>query len=286
MTTKRTWRSLVEIAAVAALSSLFAVVLAGRSSGTDIKLLTDGSVDGPSAEATVTASRSDVVSQLSLSGLVVAHPVVVVVAPTSGVFTSALSPGLVQKGKPIGTVNGTALTMAFDTEVVRTLVLDGTAVSEGMPVAEVRIVGYAVEAEINGSDAYRVLSGSPLLGRGVIENGPGPFECTILRPADNADSTATTSKYNVDCLIPGDVQAIADVPATVALSSGVAQDVVVLPIEAVNGLVGTGEVTVVVGDQTQTRSVTLGITDGVVVEITAGLDEGEIVLARAPALAA
>jgi multidrug efflux pump subunit AcrA (membrane-fusion protein) len=71
--------------------------------------------------------------------------------------------------------------------------------------------------------------------------------------------------------------------ATVRIDAGVAENVLVVPITAVQGAVQKGNVWVVGDDGKQEeRAVTLGLTDGELVEVRDGLSEGEQVLQFAP----
>jgi multidrug efflux pump subunit AcrA (membrane-fusion protein) len=71
--------------------------------------------------------------------------------------------------------------------------------------------------------------------------------------------------------------------ATVRIEAGLAEDVLVVPVTAVQGAVQKGNVWVVGADGTQEqREVTLGLTDGEQVEIREGLTEGEQVMQFVP----
>jgi multidrug efflux pump subunit AcrA (membrane-fusion protein) len=71
--------------------------------------------------------------------------------------------------------------------------------------------------------------------------------------------------------------------ATLRIEAGIAADVLVVPVTAVQGSVQQGNVWVVAGDGAQEqRAVTLGLTDGEQVEVREGLTEGEQVLQFVP----
>jgi multidrug efflux pump subunit AcrA (membrane-fusion protein) len=71
--------------------------------------------------------------------------------------------------------------------------------------------------------------------------------------------------------------------ATVRIAAGVAENVLVVPVTAVQGAVQKGNVWVVGDDGTQEeRAVSLGLTDGELVEVREGLTEGEQVLQFVP----
>ncbi len=73
-------------------------------------------------------------------------------------------------------------------------------------------------------------------------------------------------------------------PAKVGLETAHSDGVLTLPLEAVTGVAGTGVVSRVDDSGTTEVAVTLGVSDGHVVEIRDGLSEGDRVLAYAPGL--
>jgi multidrug efflux pump subunit AcrA (membrane-fusion protein) len=71
--------------------------------------------------------------------------------------------------------------------------------------------------------------------------------------------------------------------ATVRVQAGVVENVLVVPVTAVQGTVQQGKVWVVGADGAQEeRAVTLGLTDGEQVEVRGGLAEGDQVLQFVP----
>ena len=87
----------------------------------------------------------------------------------------------------------------------------------------------------------------------------------------------------VSCAIPSDVTVFPGLSAQLVLAGGIAENVLVVPITAVEGAAGTGNVYFVLPDgSTELREVTLGLNDGVNVEVTAGLKEGDLILQFVP----
>jgi multidrug efflux pump subunit AcrA (membrane-fusion protein) len=75
----------------------------------------------------------------------------------------------------------------------------------------------------------------------------------------------------------------AGMAATVVVDAGVAEDVLVVPVTAVQGSVQQGNVWVVGADGAQEqRAVVLGLTDGDQIEVREGLAEGDQVLMFVP----
>jgi hypothetical protein len=79
------------------------------------------------------------------------------------------------------------------------------------------------------------------------------------------------------------VTVFAGMGASVAIEAGRADDVLVVPVTAVQGAVQTGNVWVLGDDgQPAQRQVGLGLTDGDQIEVRDGLTEGESVLQFVP----
>jgi hypothetical protein len=202
------------------------------------------------------------------------------------------------------------------------LVEDRATVTAGMPVASATLVGYGIVAEIDGEQAYRI-SGALGSVRAQVPNGPGPFPCKPLGtiaalpegtvptvpdeppaggqpPADQppageqpsgdtapdaaGDGSAPTGLRLV-CTAPANVKLINGVPVTLEVTTQRAEDVLVVPVEAVAGGHGRGQVEVV--DPNGSRrivDVVLGLTDGRVIEVRSGLTGDEKLTVPGPDL--
>ena len=83
--------------------------------------------------------------------------------------------------------------------------------------------------------------------------------------------------------MPTDVQVFAGLTAKVTIAGGLAENVLTLPATAVEGAAGTGVVYLIGSDgETVETPVTLGLSDGITVEITGGVEEGDLVLQFVP----
>jgi macrolide-specific efflux system membrane fusion protein len=84
-------------------------------------------------------------------------------------------------------------------------------------------------------------------------------------------------------VVPADVRVFAGLAAEVTIAGGVAENVLTAPITAVEGTSETGNVHFVLPDgSTELRPVTLGLNDGVTVEIKDGVAEGDMILQFVP----
>jgi hypothetical protein len=188
-----------------------------------------------------------------------------------------------------------------------------------MPVASAKFAGYGIVADLDGSQAYRIAS-APGTVQVQIKDGPGPFPCTVLgtiaalpagTPAPPSPTTAAQppkgqqpsnapiptglptqqpqqqsdpTGLRLVCTPPAGVKMINGVTATLQVVTATAQNALTLPVEAVAGSQGSGKVDVVVDGRRQTKDVTLGLTDGKVVEIKSGLTGDETVAVPGPNL--
>jgi membrane fusion protein (multidrug efflux system) len=176
-------------------------------------------------------------------------------------------------------------------------VLVDQVVAVGDKVGSVSPGTLSVTATVSQADQFRLLA-PPATAEVEVQGGPAPFTCTGLTlgaPAAAAVSTpddgtgqqppgpsgggGTTAR----CQVPAGVTVFPGMAATVRIDAGVADNVLVVPVTAVQGAVQKGNVWVVGEDGKQEeRPVTLGLTDGELVEIRDGLTEGEQVLQFVP----
>ncbi|WP_432491895.1 efflux RND transporter periplasmic adaptor subunit [Kineococcus gypseus] len=183
-------------------------------------------------------------------------------------------------------------------------VLPQQEVTVGQAVATVSPGTLSVSAPLTQEQQFRLLA-PPTTAQVTVPGGPGTFECTDLRtgtpeasapaapqPADPyaggyvdpyADPAQAATGATVSCRVPDDVLVFPGLSATVDVTAGTATGVLTVPVTAVRGRVDDGTVWVVDGTGAQVETpVTLGLTDGTVVEVTGGLTEGAQVLQFAP----
>lgn len=168
-------------------------------------------------------------------------------------------------------------------------VLVGQGVSIGDAIGRIAPPSFNVTATIPPAEQYRLMT-QPTEATVTITGGPAPFTCTgltittALPGADGGEGGQTGSTgATVTCAVPADVRVFAGLVAQLTLAGGIAENVVVVPTTAVEGGSGTGIVHVVGPDgATEPREVTLGLSDGISVEVTGGLEEGELILQFVP----
>jgi len=153
--------------------------------------------------------------------------------------------------------------------------------------------GWVLEAPATSDElAYRLLD-PPLAVKAAINGGPSGFTCAWIGLAQSGGvggmvfaGSATelpegTNPLSVTlrCQIPADVRVVSGMRGIMVLQMAKPQTVRALPVSAVVGSAGQGQV-VVVGSNgtTELRTVQLGISDINNIEVTSGLDLSEIVL--------
>ena len=174
-------------------------------------------------------------------------------------------------------------------------VLVDQIVAVGDVVGKVSPGTLSVTATLTQTDQFRLLA-PPATAEVEVQGGPAPFTCTgLVLGAPTADagqppqdgggmpgapaSGGTTAR----CAVPAGTTVFAGMGATMRVQAGLAEDVLVVPVTAVQGSVQQGNVWVVGDDGAhEERAVTLGLTDGEQMEVREGLAEGEQVLQFVP----
>jgi hypothetical protein len=178
--------------------------------------------------------------------------------------------------------------------VVRFSVLEDQAVSIGDAVATVTPGTFSVLGSLTPEQQYRLIS-APGEGQVEVPGGPAPFTCTGLttgvaadagadqQPDGEAQGAGDGTTVRARCSVPPEVTVFPGLTASLVITSGEAADALVLPVTAVQGLFETGVVWVVGPDgEPEERPVTLGLTDGELVQIVEGVAAGDLVLEFVP----
>jgi pyruvate/2-oxoglutarate dehydrogenase complex dihydrolipoamide acyltransferase (E2) component len=180
-------------------------------------------------------------------------------------------------------------------------VLKGQEVAIGADVATVDPGTLTVRAPLTQSQQFRLLR-PPAAATAQAPGGPAPFDCAELRTgaADTASDTASgTTQPAVDpysgmpaeattaqitCRVPAGTTVFAGMSVNLSIDVGSATQVLAVPLTAVLGTVEEGRVWVASPDGEAVETpVRLGLSDGTVVEVVEGLEEGQEVLEFPPA---
>lgn len=154
-------------------------------------------------------------------------------------------------------------------------------VSVGAEVVTLTPASYHLLATVEPVQLYRLVN-APSEATVTVAGGPAPFACTGVGVQVTADGVA-----NVRCAIPADQTVFAGLPAQLDLALGQVDDAIVVPVTAVQGGSGSGVVWIDAGDgEPEERTVSLGVNDGAMVEVTEGLEEGESIRQYVPGFVA
>jgi membrane fusion protein (multidrug efflux system) len=174
-------------------------------------------------------------------------------------------------------------------------VLVDQIVAVGDTVGKVSPGTLSVTATLTQADQFRLLA-PPATAEVEVQGGPAPFTCTGLvlgAPASDGGQAPQDGEgmpgapvaggTTARCAVPAGTTVFAGMGATVRVLAGIAENVLVVPVTAVQGSVQQGNVWVVEDDGAQEeRVVVLGLTDGEQMEVRQGLAEGEQVLQFVP----
>ncbi|MEU0881508.1 efflux RND transporter periplasmic adaptor subunit [Lentzea sp. NPDC005914] len=271
----------------------------------------------------VKPSKQDLTTKLSITGKVEMNPTFGLVAPVEGqvrYFELAAPNGTPTKPTRVATVWKDQTPNYVEIPAGATfggrLVDDKATVTAGMPIASAKHVGYAIVGDIDGSQAYKI-NGALTDVTVQIKNGPGPFPCTVLgtiaalpqgtipdkptqtpdpktpptdkpqqpKQPDQPQQPSSSTGLRIVCTGPADVQMINGAAASIEVTTGKSAQALVVPVEAVAGQQGKGKVDVIQSDGSRkTTDVTLGLTDGKVVEVKSGLTGDEELAVPGPNL--
>ena len=167
-------------------------------------------------------------------------------------------------------------------DVSELALVKGQATTVGTETYKLTPARYHLLATVEPVQLYRLVN-APTEATVTISGGPAPFACTGVGVQVSAEGTAS-----VRCAIPADQTVFAGLPATMDLALGQVDDALVIPVTAVKGGAGTGTVWVDAGDgaEPEERAVTLGVNDGVMVEVVEGLSDGESIRQFVPGFVA
>ncbi|GAA2984580.1 multidrug efflux pump subunit AcrA (membrane-fusion protein) [Microbacterium terrae] len=242
------------------------------------------------ADTVVPVERGDVVNAMSLPGTIARDEAVTVRSEIDGTVTAVhVKPGQsVSNGQVLFTVKQTYPVLTFDVrapeagEIATLTVVKGQGASVGVELATLNPSRYHVMSTVEPVQLYRLLE-APSEASVAIQGGPAPFTCTGLDVQVAEDSTTS-----VRCAVPKDQVVFAGLQADVEISIGTVTDALVVPTTAVKGGAGSGVVWIDAGDGSdpEEREIALGVSDGTIVEVTEGLEEGEMIRQFVPGLAA
>lgn len=242
------------------------------------------------ADPVVAVERGSVVNEPELTGTVARDEQVAVRAEIEGTVTAVHVSGgeEVWAGQPLFTLKREYPAAVIDVHAPEAgrlgelALVAGQQVTVGAELVKLSPARYHVLSTVQPVQLYRLL-GAPSEGTATITGGPAPFACTGLTTQVADDGTTS-----VRCSVPVDQVVFPGLPVSLSIAVGTAEDVLVIPATAAKGGSGSGLVWVDAGDGSDPveRSVRLGVSDGTLVEVLEGLEEGETIRQFVPGSAA
>lgn len=240
------------------------------------------------ADPVVAVERAKIVDELDLEGTVARDESFPVRSGVDGTVTKVhVKAGQsVKKGATLFTIKQsypvkTVIVKApEDGEIGEIAVVKKQPTSIGAELATFSPARYHVLGTVDPVQLYRLI-GAPTEAEVSIQGGPAPFTCTGLDVQVADDGTTS-----VRCAIPKDQTVFAGVRADIGIRVGSVDDALVVPATAIKGGAESGIVWIDVDGTAEERPVQLGITDGTLVQVTGGLDEGELVRQYVPGIEA
>ena len=163
--------------------------------------------------------------------------------------------------------------------------LAGQQFSIGDAVAKIAQPTFLVTGTLAPEQLYRLLE-QPTEAQVTLNGGPAPFTCTQLTigaAAAAGDSEQTPSGPTMTCSVPAEVRVFAGLTAHIEIAGGISENVLTVPMTAVEGSAQNGNVYLALPDgSSEVRPVTLGLNDGTLVEILEGVEEGDRILQFVP----
>jgi hypothetical protein len=241
------------------------------------------------ADSVVVVERGDVVNALSLPGTVARDAAFPVRSATDGVVTAVhVGEGAVAAGQVLFTIKQNYPVRNVDVvapeagDISEVAVVQGQSTTVGGELAKLTPARFHILSTVEPVQLYRLLD-APTEASVTIQGGPAPFTCTGLQVQVAEDGTTS-----VRCAVPAEQVVFAGLQATLDIDVGTVQAALVVPTTAVKGGAGSGVVWIDAGDGSdpEEREITLGVSDGTIVEVTEGLEEGEQIRQFVPGLAA
>lgn len=255
------------------------------------EVIVDGTVAADAAVPVKATLAGEVGKLLIAAGQSVAAdtPVLTIRSETPGAF--------LPDGSQAKAVVKTVTVVAGSAGVISSMpVIVGQTVAIGDAVAQVAPTTFNVSGPLAPQQQYRLLT-RPTEASVTITGGPAPFTCgslAITSPLAGAgsgtdgapagDGSSGSTGATVRCAVPPEVTVFAGLAAKMSLAGGIAENVLTVPVTAVEGSAGTGNVYVPGEDGAEPTAVpvTLGLNDGSSVQVTGGVDEGTMVLQFVP----
>ncbi|MBA4248107.1 MAG: hypothetical protein C0444_07415 [Microbacterium sp.] len=242
------------------------------------------------SDPVVSVERGSLVNQLALTGTIARDETYPLKSAVSGTVTTVHvgNGAVVSAGQVLFTVRLDTNRRLVDIvapeagSLSELALVAGQSTTVGEEIASLSPQRFHVLSTVEPVQLYRLID-APTEATVTITGGPAPFACTGLTTQVADDGTTS-----VRCSVPGDQVVFPGLPVQLVVDVGAVDDVLVIPTTAVKGGAGSGLVWLDSGDGSEPveREVTLGISDGSMVEVIDGLAQGDLIRQFVPGVAA
>lgn len=242
------------------------------------------------SDPVVSVERGSLVNQLALTGTIARDETYALKSEVSGTVTTVHvgNGAVVSAGQVLFTVRLDTNRRLVDIvapeagSLSELALVTGQSTTVGEEIASLSPQRFHVLSTVEPVQLYRLID-APSEATVTITGGPAPFACTGLTTQVADDGTTS-----VRCSVPSDQVVFPGLPVQLVVDVGAVDDVLVIPTTAVKGGAGSGLVWLDSGDGSEPveRQVTLGISDGSMVEVIDGLAQGDLIRQFVPGVAA
>lgn len=242
------------------------------------------------SDPVVSVERGSLVNQLALTGTIARDETYALKSEVSGTVTTVHvgNGAVVSAGQVLFTVRLDTNRRLVDIvapeagSLSELALVTGQSTTVGEEIASLSPQRFHVLSTVEPVQLYRLID-APSEATVTITGGPAPFACTGLTTQVADDGTTS-----VRCSVPVDQVVFPGLPVQLVVDVGAVDDVLVIPTTAVKGGAGSGLVWLDSGDGSEPveRQVTLGISDGSMVEVIDGLAQGDLIRQFVPGVAA
>lgn len=237
--------------------------------------------DSTSTTKEVEVTRGSIREEISLSGNVKANKVSTVSAGENSTIEEIyvdINEDVSEGEDIVLLANGNVIEAPFDGKISKIYVSEGDSVSSNTSVFNiVDNSGFKIETSVDESEVNKVSAGQKVeVTVSAIEK---EYEGIVARVDGEATTSGNSTTFGVVIELEGDFDGLySGMSSEMNIVIKESTDVLVVPIQAVSSQKGSYVVSVKDGDSTKEVEVTVGAQDSSFVEITSGLNEGDVVV--------
>ena len=237
--------------------------------------------DAASTTKEVEVTKGSIREEISLSGSVKANKTSTVSAGENSIVEEIYvdTNEDVSEGEDIMLLeNGNVIEAPFDGKISKISVSEGDSVNSNTSVFNIiDNSGFKIETSVDESEVTKVSTGQKV--EVTVDAIEKEYEGVVTRVDAEATTSGNSTSFGIVIQLEGDFENLySGMSSEMNIVIKESTDVLVVPVQAVKSKNGTYVVSVKDGDSTKEVEVTVGAQDSSFVEITSGLNEGDVVV--------